>query len=189
MIKNFRKSWIPPEEETSGFRPRLEPGKLKMTNPYINDSRDRDNQDLAREERKRELEEVRKSFAEKKENDQFSVENSYQVSISVCSTTPHGPHIKVYLIQRPGLDVASRQRSRSEMRSKMADDFWLKERNNKLEEDRVRIRSELENVKTTRQLFVEDFSIRWENTKYKERKRKYFLFSFINSTVVMIILF
>ena len=58
----------------------------------------------------------------------------------------------------------------------MSDDFWVKERNNKLEEERERIRSELENVKTTRQLFVEDFSIRWENTKYKERKRKYFLF-------------
>ena len=71
----------------------------------------------------------------------------------------------------------------------MSDDFWVTERNNKLEEERVKIRSELENVKTTRQLFVEDFSIRWENTKYKERKRKYFLFSFINSTVVMIILF
>ena len=168
MIKNFRKSWIPPEEENSGLRPRLEPGKLKITNPYINDSRDRDNQDLAREERKRELEEVRKSFAEKKENDNFSLENSYQ---------------------KPGLDVASRQRSRSEVRSKMSDDFWVKERNNKLEEERVRIRSEIENVKTTRQLFVEDFSIRCENTKYKERKRKYFLFFFINSTVVMIILF
>ena len=58
----------------------------------------------------------------------------------------------------------------------MSDDFWVKERNNKLEEERVRIRSELENVKTTRQLFVEDFSIRCENTKYKERKkRKIFL--------------
>ena len=66
----------------------------------------------------------------------------------------------IYLIQRPTLDVASRQRSRSEMRSKMSDDFWVKERNNKLEEERVRIRSELENVKTTRQLFVDDFSSR-----------------------------
>ena len=79
MIKNFRKSWIPPEEETSGFRTRLEPGKLKITNPYINDSRDRDHQDQVREERQRELEEVRKSFAEKKENDNFNLENSYQV--------------------------------------------------------------------------------------------------------------
>ena len=86
MIKNFRKSWIPPEEETSGFRTRLEPGKLKITNPYINDSRSPDNQDLAREERRRELEEVRKSFAEKKENDNFSLEKSYGVCISVCST-------------------------------------------------------------------------------------------------------
>ena len=60
----------------------------------------------------------------------------------------------------------------------MSDDFWVKERNNKLEEERVRIRSELENVKTTRQLFVEDFSIRSVNTKYKERKRKDFCFSF-----------
>ena len=92
MIKNFRKSWIPPEEDTSGFRTRLEPGKLKITNPYINDSRG--NQDQAREERKRELEEVRKSFAEKKENDNFNLENSYQV----CILGIHGLHIKVYLI-------------------------------------------------------------------------------------------
>ena len=98
MIKNFRKSWIPPEEETSGFRTRLEPGKLKITNPYINDSRDPDNQDLAREERRRELEEVRKSFAEKKENDNFSLEKSYEVCISVSLCAPHGLHIKVYLI-------------------------------------------------------------------------------------------
>merc|ERR1712113_469021 len=89
--------------------------------------------------------------AEKKETDNFNLENSYQ---------------------RPGLDVASRQRSRSEMRSKMADDFWLKERNNKLEEDRVRIRSELENVKTTRQLFVEDFSIRKGNENKSETKQE-----------------
>ena len=47
----------------------------------------------------------------------------------------------------------------------MSDDFWVTERNNKLEEERVKIRSELENVKTTRQLFVEDFSSRCENTK------------------------
>ena len=79
MIKNCRKSWIPPEEETSGFRTRLEPGKLKVRNPYINDCRD--HQDQAREERKRELEEVRKSFAEKKETDNFNLENSYQVCI------------------------------------------------------------------------------------------------------------
>ena len=77
MIKNFRKSWIPPEEETSGFRTRLEPGKLKITNPYINDCRD--NYDQVKEERKKELEEVRKSFAEKKENDHFNLENSDQV--------------------------------------------------------------------------------------------------------------
>ena len=77
MIKKFRKSWIPPEEETSGFRTRLEPGKLKMTNPYINDSRDNYNQ--VKEERKRELEELRKSFAEKKENNDFNLDTSDQV--------------------------------------------------------------------------------------------------------------
>ena len=69
----------------------------------------------------------------------------------------------------------------------MSDDFWVKERNNKLEEERVRIRSELENVKTTRQLFSEDFSSRCGNTKYKERKRKDFLFFFINSPMMTIL--
>ena len=48
-----------------------------MTNPYINDSRD--NYDQVKEERKKELEEVRKSFAEKKENYHFNLENSDQV--------------------------------------------------------------------------------------------------------------
>ena len=58
MIKNLRQSWTPPEKETPGFRTRLEPGKLKIKNPYINDSRD--NYDQVKEERKRELEEVRR---------------------------------------------------------------------------------------------------------------------------------
>ena len=93
MIKNFRKSWIPPEEDISGFRTRLEPGKLKITNPYINDSRD--NQDQAREERKRELEEVRKSFAEKKESDDFNLENSYKVQVCIVLYAPLDFH-KMY---------------------------------------------------------------------------------------------
>ena len=64
----------------------------------------------------------------------------------------------------------------------MSDDSWVKERNNQLEEERVRIRSELENVKTTRQLFVEDFSSRFGYTKYNEIKGKTFLvFLFIHS--------
>jgi len=144
MIKNFRKSWVPPEEETTEFRTRLEPGKLQITNPYINDRRE--NEDRAKEERRRELEEVRKSFAEKKENDQLNIETCYQ---------------------KPLLAVVSRQRSRSEMRSKMSDDFWVKERNSKLEEEKVKIREELDNVKTTRQMFVDDFSSRKENENTK----------------------
>ena len=42
----------------------------------------------------------------------------------------------------------------------MSDDFWVKERNTKLEEEKVKIREELDNVKTTRQMFVDDFSSR-----------------------------
>ena len=131
MIKNLRQSWTPPEKETPGFRTRLEPGKLKIKNPYINDSRD--NYDQVKEERKRELEEVRKSFCKKKDHDHFHLE---------------------YPVQ------SDRQRCRSEMKLKMSDDFWVKERNTKLDEERVRIGIELENVKTTRQLFVEDFPSR-----------------------------
>ena len=78
MIKNFRKSWVPPEEETSELRRRLEPGKLKITNPYyMNETQD--TQDQVKEERRRELEEVRKSFAEKKENENLNIERSYKV--------------------------------------------------------------------------------------------------------------
>ena len=79
MIKNFRKSWVPPEEETSELRRRLEQGKLKITNPYyMNETQD--TQDQVKEERRRELEEVRKSFAEKKENENLNMERSYKVT-------------------------------------------------------------------------------------------------------------
>ena len=42
----------------------------------------------------------------------------------------------------------------------MSDDFWVKERNSNVEDERNKIKKELENVKTTRQLFVDDFSSR-----------------------------
>ena len=81
MIKSFRKSWVPPEEDTSEVKRRLEPGKLRITNPYINDSRD--NTELIKEERRRELEEVRKSFAEKKETDLRDIETCFQVRLEL----------------------------------------------------------------------------------------------------------
>jgi len=56
------------------------------------------------------------------------------------------------------------------MKLKMSDDFWVKERNTKLDEERVRIGIELENVKTTRQLFVEDFPSRKENENNSKTK-------------------
>ena len=81
MIKSFRKSWVPPEGEISEVKRRLEPGKLRITNPYINDNRD--TTDLIKEERRRELEEVRRSFAEKKETDLHDIETCFQVRLEL----------------------------------------------------------------------------------------------------------
>ena len=64
----------------------------------------------------------------------------------------------LYLIQTPTFDIAIRQRPRSEIRSKMSDDFWVKEVGSKEAEERARVRIELDNVRTSRQLFVEDCS-------------------------------
>ena len=40
----------------------------------------------------------------------------------------------------------------------MSDDFWVKEVSSKEAEERARVRIELDNVRTSRQLFVEDCS-------------------------------
>lgn len=62
------------------MRRRLEPGKLKITNPYyMNETQD--TQDQVKEERRRELEEVRKSFAERKEKENLNTDRSFKVTL------------------------------------------------------------------------------------------------------------
>ena len=127
----MRKNWIPPEEETHDItKGRIEPGKLILKNIYPNDKKD--DEDKIREQRTIELEEVRKSFAEKREtgiwNDEEIRGNLKQVEI--------------------------RPRSRSEYRS---DSYWMKEQNtNKIEDEKKKIQYELENVKQARNMFEAD---------------------------------
>ena len=79
------------------------------------------------------MEEVRKSFAEKRDSDLW--ENKVET-----------PTVK---------QVEVRPRSRSEFKSKMSDDFWMKEKTAGVHHDSGLV-SELENVRLARQMFVGD---------------------------------
>lgn len=131
IVKSLRKNWIPPEEDIHDItKGRIEPGKLNLNNIYPNDKKG--DEEKIREQRSIELEEVRKSFAEKREtgtwNDEEIRGNLRQVEI--------------------------RPRSRSEYRS---DSFWMKEQNtNKIEDEKKKIHYELENVKQARNMFEAD---------------------------------
>ena len=104
---------------------------MSIKNVYCNDKRDES--DRLKQERQQELEEVRKSFAEKRDSDLW--ENKVET-----------PTVK---------QVEVRPRSRSEFRSKMSDDFWMKEKTAGVHHDSGLV-SELENVRLARQMFVGD---------------------------------
>ena len=104
---------------------------MSIKNVYCNDKRDES--DRLKQERQQELEEVRKSFAEKRDSDLW--ENKVET-----------PTVK---------QVEVRPRSRSEFRSKMSDDFWMKEKTADGHHDSGLV-SELENVRLARQMFVGD---------------------------------
>ena len=82
---------------------KIEPGKLAIKNVYCNDKRDKS--DIFKEERQLELEEMRKSFAEKRDS------NIWENKVETLSVK----------------QVEVRPRSKSEFRSKMSDDSWMKE--------------------------------------------------------------
>ena len=130
----MRRNWVPPETELQTVaKNKIEPGKLSIKNVYCNDKRDES--ERIKEERQQELEEVRKSFAEKRDSDLW--ENKVEA-----------PTVK---------QVEVRPRSRSEFRSNMSDDFWMKEKtataNTNHDSGLV---SELENIRLARQMFVGD---------------------------------
>ena len=104
---------------------------MSIKNVYCNDKRDES--ERLKQERQHELEEVRKSFAEKRDSDLW--ENKVET-----------PTVK---------QVEVRPRSRSEFRSKMSDDFWMKEKTADVHHDSGLV-SELENVRLARQMFVGD---------------------------------
>jgi len=128
IVKSLRKNWMPPEEDIHDTsKGRIEPGKLRLKNIYPNDNKEAE--EKIKEQRVLELEEVRKSFAEKRETGIWNDEE-----------------IKGNLRQ-----VEVRPRSRSEYRS---DSYWMKEQNpNKIEDEKKKIHSELENVKQARNFF------------------------------------
>ena len=134
IVKTLRKNWNPPEEENQTIsKTKIEPGRLNIKDVYHNDTKN----DImkSKEERIQELEEVRKSFAEKRESENWSIEEADKLNKK----------------------IDFKPSSRSEFRNKMTDNFWLKENiHEKLEDDRSRILSELEDVKQARQMFVGD---------------------------------
>ena len=134
IVKTLRRNWNPHEEENQTIsKTKLEPGRLNIKDVYHNDTKKDVMQ--SKEERIQELEEVRKSFAEKRESENWAIEETEK-----CNKT---------IDFKPAL--------RSEFKNKMSDNFWLKENiHEKLEDDRSRILSELEDVKQARQMFVGD---------------------------------
>lgn len=104
---------------------------MSIKNVYCNDKRDESKR--LKEERQLELKEVRKSFAEKRDSDLWDNQDE-------TSTVKQ---------------VDIRPRSRLVYRSKMSDDFWMKEKkvctNNK-----SGLESELEDAKLARQMFLGD---------------------------------
>ena len=140
IIKSLRQNWVPPDTELHDVsRNKIEPGKLSIKNVYCNDKRDESK--ILKEERQLELEEVRKSFAEKKDSDLWEKKDE-------TSTVKQ-------------VDV--RPRSRSEYRSKMSDDFWMKEKTPGSHKEKTvctnnesGLESEPEGVKLARQMFVGD---------------------------------
>ena len=134
IVKTLRKNWNPPEEENQTIsKTKIEPGRLNIKDVYHNDTKN----DVmkSKEERIQELEEVRKSFAEKRESENWAIEETEKLNKT----------------------IDFKPSSRSEFRNKMTDNFWLKENiHEKLEDDRSRILSELEDVKQARQMFVGD---------------------------------
>ena len=142
IIKSLRQNWVPPDTELHDVsRNKIEPGKLSIKNVYCNDKRDESKR--LKEERQLELEEVRKSFAEKRDSDLW--ENKVETST-----------VK---------QVNVRPRSRSEFRSKMSDDFWMKEKAACTHQDSELI-SELDNVRLARQMFVGDPTDEKYDTNY-----------------------
>ena len=132
IVKSLRQNWVPPDTELhESSRNKIEPGKLSIKNVYCNDKRDESNR--LKQERQLELEEVRKSFAEKRESDLW--EDKLETTI-----------VK---------QVEVRPRSRSEFRSKKSDDFWMKEKTPGISKESGLV-SELDNVRLARQMFVGD---------------------------------
>ena len=157
IVKNLRKNWIPPEEDIeagSYSKTKMEPGKLQIKNVYCNNKKNEPDQ--ARIERQIELEEVRKTFAEKRESKEFNevkVVNSCQSSFD----------------RRP--------RSKSEYRSNMKDDFWKKLDLQEDHEDRGKetMNKELERIKMIRQKdsqMIEDNNVVLENKQALSTKHE-----------------
>ena len=112
---------------------KIKPGKLAIKNVYCNDKRDKS--DIFKEERQLELEEMRKSFAEKRDS------NIWENKVETLSVK----------------QVEVRPRSKSEFRSKMSDDSWMKENSVcTSKEDKTGLVAELDNVRQARQMYVGD---------------------------------
>lgn len=148
----MRRNWVPPDTELQNVsKNKIEPGKLSIRNVYCNDKKDES--ERLKQERQLELEEVRKSFAEKRDSDLWEKVEAQTVK-----------QVEV----RPRSE--SEARPRSEFRSKMSDDFWMKEKAACTHNDSGLV-SELDNVRLARQMFVGD------PTDEKYNKKLFYTFS------------
>merc|ERR1719188_823882 len=149
IVKSLRKNWMPPEEDIHDTsKGRIEPGKLSLKNIYPNANKEAE--EKIKEQRGLELEEVRKSFAVKRETGVWNDEE-----------------IKGNLRK-----VEVRPRSRSEYRS---DAYWMKEQNpNKIEDEKKKIHTEDEDEEQTRKTITVTAKVneKVEPTKSRGRKRE-----------------
>jgi len=132
MIRTLRQNWIPPEAEIRVTKTKYEPGRLQIKNVYGNDKINDDVERL-REERRKELKEIRRSYAEKKDH------NDWNENESIKNAKPITKTVKL--------------RSKSMHRSGNFDDFWVREASKEKDNaEKGRIKNELESVRLSRQI-------------------------------------
>ena len=85
MIRTLRQNWIPPEAEIRVTKTKYEPGRLQIKNVYGNDKINDDVERL-REERRKELKEIRRSYAEKKDHNDWNGNESIKNAKPITQT-------------------------------------------------------------------------------------------------------
>ena len=142
----MRKNWIPPDSEKPISRAKLEPGRLHISNMNFHQDSNEESTRL-REERLRELEEVRRSFAEKRESNEWNTPvvgnslQSYQRELEEVRRSfaekkeSNDWNTPVVSSSLQTYKPESRSSSRLSNKQKFSDDFWIKEAKNNVHVD------------------------------------------------------